>query len=245
MKSFLLDILSIENNFLKMTDHFKIVLLGEGGVGKTTFAKRLCEGQFDTRYIATVGVDIYHYTCNDIIFDIWDTAGQEKFGGLQDGYYFNADGLIVMFDLSRDLKVETQHVFRWVDGFKRVCEKLTFPIIIVGHKPTTHVPTIVSKMMYKLKKTYPNETFAYVSLDVKTGYNIKVPFNIMFGSRSHDSENDEEEIDDEETDEETDEENYEKTDDEETSSDEENSDEFEEYTREDLIAEIRSLRELV
>ncbi len=69
---------------------FKLVFVGDGGVGKTTFVKRHITGEFERRYIATVGVEVHpmvFYTNHGAIrFNVWDTAGQEKLSGLRDGY---------------------------------------------------------------------------------------------------------------------------------------------------------------
>lgn len=88
----------------------QLVLVGDGGTGKTTFVKRHLTGEFEKKYIgswfwflvfyfsivliicdlATLGVEvhplIFHTNYGPIRFDTWDTAGQEKFGGLRDGY---------------------------------------------------------------------------------------------------------------------------------------------------------------
>lgn len=69
---------------------FKLVFVGDGGVGKTTFVKRHITGEFERRYIATVGVEVhpmtFHTNHGPICFNVWDTAGQEKLSGLRDGY---------------------------------------------------------------------------------------------------------------------------------------------------------------
>jgi small GTP-binding protein len=62
---------------------FKVMLVGDGGVGKTTFVKRHMTGEFERRYIATMGVEVHPLKfCTNfgtIIFNVWDTAGQEKY----------------------------------------------------------------------------------------------------------------------------------------------------------------------
>ena len=54
------------------------------------FVKRHLTGEFEKKYIATLGVEVhplvFHTNCGPIVFNTWDTAGQEKFGGLRDGY---------------------------------------------------------------------------------------------------------------------------------------------------------------
>ena len=73
---------------------FKVVLVGDGGVGKTTWLQKHRSGEFETRYIATLGVEVHplRFQINQnekqvLQFNVWDCAGQEKFGGLRDGYY--------------------------------------------------------------------------------------------------------------------------------------------------------------
>ena len=69
---------------------FKCLLVGDGGVGKTTFVKRHKTGEFEKKYVATVGAEVIpmDFTTNrgKMIFSVWDTAGQEKYAGLRDGY---------------------------------------------------------------------------------------------------------------------------------------------------------------
>ena len=61
---------------------FKLVLVGDGGVGKTTFVKRHETGEFEKKYVATVGAEVhpmeFHTDKGKIVFNVWDTAGQEK-----------------------------------------------------------------------------------------------------------------------------------------------------------------------
>ena len=70
--------------------NFKLVLVGDGGVGKTTFVKRHLSGEFEKKYVATVGAEVHpmEFTTSKgkLMFNVWDTAGQERFAGLRDGY---------------------------------------------------------------------------------------------------------------------------------------------------------------
>jgi len=81
-----------------------LILVGDGGVGKTTFVKRHLTGEFEKKYVATLGVEVhpllFHTNRGPIRFNVWDTAGQEKFGGLRDGYYIQGQCAIIMFDVT-------------------------------------------------------------------------------------------------------------------------------------------------
>lgn len=81
--------LQMEGNTQAVAE-YKLVLVGDGGVGKTTFVKRHLTGEFEKKYIATLGVEvhpmIFYTNHGPIRLNVWDTAGQEKLGGLRDGY---------------------------------------------------------------------------------------------------------------------------------------------------------------
>ena len=66
-------------NANKKCPQFKIVLVGDGGVGKTTFVKRHLTGEFEKRYIATIGAEVhplvFHTSRGPIMLNLWDTAG--------------------------------------------------------------------------------------------------------------------------------------------------------------------------
>ena len=89
---------------------FKLVLVGDSGTGKTTFMKCHLTGEFEKKYVATLGVKVhpfvFHTNRGPIKFSVWDTAGQEQFGGLRDGYYIQAQCAIVMFDVTSRVNLQ-------------------------------------------------------------------------------------------------------------------------------------------
>ncbi|KAK7197832.1 ras-related protein RAB5B [Novymonas esmeraldas] len=94
---------------------FKLVLLGESGVGKSSVVQRLMKNAFSESISSTVGASFFRYTCNvdgdaaAVHFDIWDTAGQERFKSLASMYYRGAAAALVVFDLvAADTYVKAQ-----------------------------------------------------------------------------------------------------------------------------------------
>uniref|UniRef100_A0AC35F371 GTP-binding nuclear protein n=1 Tax=Panagrolaimus sp. PS1159 TaxID=55785 RepID=A0AC35F371_9BILA len=66
--------------------------------------KRHLTGEFEKKYVVTLGVEVHSLVFNtthgEICFNVWDTAGQEKFGGLRHGYYIQGQCAITMFDVT-------------------------------------------------------------------------------------------------------------------------------------------------
>ena len=117
-----------------MNSTYKIVLAGDGGVGKTTYLRRFLTGEFTKNYIATVGAEVqpldFNTTDKNMLFDIWDTAGQEKYSGVHDDYYKNAHAAIIMFDVTS--RITYKNVPKWYKDLTRICENI--PIVLVGNK---------------------------------------------------------------------------------------------------------------
>ncbi|MGH0175877.1 UNVERIFIED_CONTAM: hypothetical protein FKN15_071110 [Acipenser sinensis] len=85
-------------------------------------------------FTATLGVEVhplvFHTNRGAIKFNVWDTAGQEKFGGLRDGYYIQAQCAVIMFDVTS--RVTYKNVPNWHRDLVRVCENI--PIVLCGNK---------------------------------------------------------------------------------------------------------------
>ncbi|KPA76550.1 putative small Rab GTP binding protein [Leptomonas pyrrhocoris] len=84
---------------------YKLVLLGESGVGKSSVVQRLMKNAFSESINSTVGASFFRYTCNVgedtvVYFDIWDTAGQERFKSLASMYYRGAAAAMVVFEIN-------------------------------------------------------------------------------------------------------------------------------------------------
>lgn len=85
---------------------FKILLIGNSGVGKTSFLLQYCEGKFNPAFVSTVGIDfkVKTVTVKDkrIKLQVWDTAGQERYKIITTQYYRHAMGFLVMYDITNE-----------------------------------------------------------------------------------------------------------------------------------------------
>lgn len=151
---------------------FKLVLVGDGGTGKTTFVKRHLSGEFEKKYIATIGVEVhpltFHTNCGPIVFNVWDTAGQEKFGGLRDGYYVQGQCGIIMFDVTS--RITYKNVPNWHRDLTRVCENI--PIVLCGNKVDVKERKVKAKQITFHRK----KNLQYYDISAKCNYNFEKPF---------------------------------------------------------------------
>lgn len=83
---------------------FKLLVIGDSGVGKSALLLRLCDKIFNASYITTIGVDFKVKSLNikddTVKLQIWDTAGQEKFRTITSTYYRGAHGIMIVYDVT-------------------------------------------------------------------------------------------------------------------------------------------------
>jgi len=106
-----------------MTQEIKIVLVGDGGVGKTAFIRKISVGDFLLdKYNSTLGVEVLGIDVplenESITCKVWDTAGVEEFSGMKEGYYVQADACIIMADSSNKHTIDNME--KWEQGFRVV-----------------------------------------------------------------------------------------------------------------------------
>lgn len=114
---------------------FKVVLLGEGAVGKTSLMLRYVENKFNPRHISTLQAS---FSCKKITLDgsaielnIWDTAGQERFHALGPIYYRGSHGALLIYDITDEHSFEK--VKLWVKELQRMLGD-SVVLMIVGNK---------------------------------------------------------------------------------------------------------------
>ena len=121
----------------KKLREYKVVLVGETGVGKTNLITRYIYNTFDQNQVSTVSATYAKKTIkrndgNEIILQIWDTAGQESYRGLTQLFYRNAAGIIIVYDITRKNTFEEIKNY-WLKQVKENASKEA-KIAIVGNK---------------------------------------------------------------------------------------------------------------
>jgi len=150
----------------------KLLLVGDGGTGKTTFVSRHETGEFIKHYVATVGAVVhplkFQTSYGPIIFNVWDTAGQEKFGILRDGYYIMGQCAIIMFDVTE--RITYRNVPTWYRDLTRACQNI--PIVLCGNKVDEKKRQVRAKhITFHRKKGLP-----YYDISAKSNYQVHKPF---------------------------------------------------------------------
>jgi len=123
----------------RRTAIFKVVVLGESGVGKTSLLVRYIQNNFSIATKSTIGSDFLSKEIEvdgkPITLQIWDTAGQERFQGLGTSFYRGADGVVFVFDVTR------RNTFEELAGWKKAFliqiqqeGNDDFPMLIVANK---------------------------------------------------------------------------------------------------------------
>jgi Ras-related protein Rab-11A len=114
---------------------YKIILVGDTGVGKTKILTRYTKDEFSFDSKTTLGVEfgskIYNINDNIIKLQIWDTAGQERYRSITCAYYKGSAGAIIVFDVAR--KETFENVDRWHEDIMRCADK-DICIILIGNK---------------------------------------------------------------------------------------------------------------
>ncbi|XP_077320055.1 ras-related protein Rab-13, partial [Lithobates pipiens] len=105
----------------KSYDHlFKLLLIGDSGVGKTCLIVRFSEDSFNSTYISTIGIDFKIRTTEiqgkKIKLQVWDTAGQERFKTITTAYYRGAMGIILVYDITDERSFE--NIQNWMKSIK-------------------------------------------------------------------------------------------------------------------------------
>jgi len=114
---------------------FKLLLIGDSGVGKSSLLLRFSDDTWTEKYISTIGVDFkiktIHIDGKLVKLQIWDTAGQERFRTITSSYYRGAHGIIIVYDVTD--QISFTNIKNWFGEIERYAGN-TVQKLLVGNK---------------------------------------------------------------------------------------------------------------
>ena len=112
----------------------KVVVAGNGNVGKTSLIRRFCEGKFEAARVATIGVDFQTQTVDldgkTVKLSIWDMAGQDRFQVIRAGFYRGSRAAALVYDVTAPESLES--LVRWRDEILGAVDDQ--PFVVIGNK---------------------------------------------------------------------------------------------------------------
>ncbi len=159
---------------------FKLILGGDGAVGKTSMVHRYVENEFATDYKSTIGTSIMKKECkfkeleSTVRFIIWDLAGQAQFKRVRQSYLANAEAGILVYDVTNRSSFENIDK-NWYREIKKASPDIV--LILVGNKIDLESKRVVSRD--EGEALAQNLTLTYVETSAKTGENIDDAFKML------------------------------------------------------------------
>ena len=163
----------------KLVDRiYKILLIGESNVGKTSIILRFTDNTFDSTGISTLGVDVkckfVSYNNIKIKLIIWDTAGQERFRGLAKNYFHGCNGFILVYDITN--KKSFDQLKGWMNDAKEKMDAGAKMIVVGNKKDCVNERAIESDVLKEFGEKYNVMT---MEVSAKTNEGIDEIFNAM------------------------------------------------------------------
>ncbi|CAH1439909.1 unnamed protein product [Lactuca virosa] len=165
---------------------FKIVLLGDSGVGKSNLLARFARNEFFANSKSTIGVEFQtqkmEINGKEVKAQIWDTAGQERFRAVTSAYYRGAVGALLVYDITRRQTFDS--ISRWLHELHTHCD-MNVITILVGNKKdlkdAREVSTADGKSLAETESLFFMETSALDSSNVNAAFEtiVKEIYNIL------------------------------------------------------------------
>jgi small GTP-binding protein len=154
---------------------FKVVLIGDSGVGKSNLLSRFTRNEFNLESKSTIGVEFatksIQADTKTIKAQIWDTAGQERYRAITSAYYRGAVGALLVYDISK--RITYDNVARWLKELRDHADQ-SIVIMLVGNKKDLRhmrqVQTDEAKEFCKTHKLFFIETSALADSNVTTAF---------------------------------------------------------------------------
>jgi len=157
---------------------FKLLLIGDSGVGKSCLLLRFADDTYTESYISTIGVDFKIRTIElegkTVKLQIWDTAGQERFRTITSSYYRGAHGIIVVYDVTDNESFT--HVKQWLQEIDRYASEGVNKLL-VGNKSDLTGKKVVE---YSVAKEFADQlNIPFLETSAKNATNVEQAFLTM------------------------------------------------------------------
>jgi Ras-related protein Rab-1A len=157
---------------------FKLLLIGDSGVGKSCLLLRFADDTYTDSYISTIGVDFKIRTVDldtkTIKLQIWDTAGQERFRTITSSYYRGAHGIIIVYDITD--KESFDNVRQWLFEIDRYANEQVCKLL-VGNKADLKNKRAVE---FETAKAFADElNIPFLETSAKSATNVEQAFLTM------------------------------------------------------------------
>ncbi len=153
----------------------KVVIAGDGNVGKTSLIRRWCEGKFAASRVMTIGVDfqtkVVELPSGPVKLSIWDVAGQDRFQSLRSGFYRGSRAVALVYDVTESASLT--NLARWREEINKAVSRSKY--IVVGNK--TDLPRAVPP---DLARRFADEIGApYVETSAASGQGVPEMFEAL------------------------------------------------------------------
>ncbi len=160
---------------------FKITVIGDGGVGKTSLIKKYTKGSFKKEYIKTLGAQFSKYAekieDSAVKLFFWDIAGQAEFSFMRPTFYKGSKAAIIVFSHApKEIDNSFKHISEWHEDIKKYCGNI--PIVLFGNK----IDLVNDEELYenKVKEIIDKRDFlGYYKTSAKTGNGVYKAFQAI------------------------------------------------------------------
>jgi len=157
---------------------FKLLLIGDSGVGKSCLLLRFADDTYTESYISTIGVDFKIRTVEldgkTIKLQIWDTAGQERFRTITSSYYRGAHGIIIVYDIT---DVESfSNVRQWLFEIDRFASEQVNKLLVGNKSDLTNKRVVTTETAKEFAQTLD---IPFLETSAKNSTNVEEAFLTM------------------------------------------------------------------
>lgn len=172
------DLLLEIKSFIMAADYdflFKVLFVGDSGVGKSALLRRFCDNEYSEEYTATIGVDFKIKTLlvdnHTIKLQVWDTAGQERFNSLIRAYFRGAHGIFMVVDVT-DEDTLLQVSKHWMTMIHEEADMEPSIVMLVNKADLQSQAKITQKQLDRL-------LIPHFKTSAKSGLNVRESFEMM------------------------------------------------------------------